>query len=525
MTVNLNPSASRPLPATISATAPAIKAEPAALLGTNGEPIDSFQQAPMEPVMKGHVTQPELTLAGRETKAPPTAPGKTPTVAPGKTPTVAPGKTPTVAPALSLAAPTAPESLTVRPMRKIEAMAGGLVLGKGAVQQLNNNHPEIITSLKDGNIAISTLSGTPTGLNHSFNGVFRLFSSNQNRTGATLMQTVALRNPSDRPVTVTVSAWATTNTSEAPYQDPSKRADGTAFENLETLQRGSTVTPNGPGQYNAARILLGDNELPPQSRKVTIPPGGTVTLPSASLPNGNELITQGNLHSNGPVQVGIVYNTNTPTAAQVEKQLQTGSRLGTSHHDKVPTPLGAPGAIIFGRVAGVTETSTYRGVMSNSQDHSRYLVTGAGEQSFAFNTKRGVDLGTGRNEAARMIARNDNAAYESPLNYGAELNLGGAFHNPTNQPQRVQLFLDSPVSSNDSRVMRGSFEVKLRTSEGAPPQTQTVTVSQAQQTRGKTPLLEFTLQPGASAQVDLRTVYGANNTGPQAIRVVTSKAE
>jgi len=136
-----------------------------------------------------------------------------------------------------------------------------------------------------------------------------------------------------------------------------------------------------------------------------------------------------------------------------------------------------------------------------------------------------VDLGTGRNEAARMVARNDNAAYESPLNYGAELNLGGAFHNPTSQPQRVQLFLDSPVSSNDSRVMRGSFEVKLQTSEGAPPQTQTVTVSQTQQTRGKTPLLEFTLQPGASAQVDLRTVYGANNTGPQAIRVVTSKAE
>ena len=518
MSVKLNPSASRPLQAPISATAPAIKAEPAALLGTNGEPIDRFQQAPMAPVMKGYVTQPELTLAGRETKAPPTAPGSKPTVAPGKTPTVAP--------ALSLAAPTAPESLTVRPMRKIEAMAGGLVLGKGAVQQLNNNHPEIITSLKDGNIAISTLSGTPTGLNHSFNGVFRLFSSNQNRTGATLMQTVALHNPSDKPVTVTVSAWATTNTSEANYQDPSKRADGTAFENLETLQRGSTVTPNGPGQYNAARILLGDNELPPQSRKVTIPPGGTVTLPSASLPDGNELITQGHLHSDGPVQVGIVYNTNTPTAAQVEKQLQAGSRLGTSHHDKVPTPLGAPGAIIFGRVAGVAETSTYRGVMSNSQDHSRYLVTGPGEQSFAFNTKRSVSLGTDRpNEAARMVARNDNAAYESPLNYGAEFNIGGVFHNATSQPQRVQIFLDSPVDSNDSRVMRGTFEVKLRTSERASPQTQYVTVSQAQQTRGKTPMLEFTLQPGASAQADLRTIYGANNTGPQVIRVVTSKAQ
>ena len=515
MTVKLNPSASRPPPSASLAPALAVKAERAALppvLGPKGEQLgDDFHR-------QFDSFQPQ-TLA----QARPTARGRTPTAAPGSTPTAAPGSTPTVAPALSLAAPTAPESLTVRPMRKVEPMAGGLVLGKGAVQQLNNNHPEIITSLKDGNIAISTLSGTPTGLNHSFNGDFRLFSSNQNRTGDTLQQTVALHNPSNKPVTVTVKAWATTTTAEAPYQDPSKKADGTAFENLETLQRGITV--NGPGQYSAARILRGDNELPQQSRTVTIPPGGTVTLPSTSLPNGNELITQGNLHSTGPVQVGIVYNTSTPTTAQVQKQLQTGSRLGTSHHDKVPTPLGAPGAIIFGRVAGVTETSTYRGVMSNSQDHSRYLVTGAGEQSFAFNTKRGVDLGTGRNEAARMVARNDNAAYESPLNYGAEFNIGGVFHNATSQPQRVQIFLDSPVDSNDSRVMRGTFEVKLRTSERASPQTQYVTVSQAQQTRGKTPMLEFTLQPGASAQADLRTIYGANNTGPQVIRVVTSKAQ
>lgn len=565
MSVKLNPTAPRPQQPTSAATPPpATKPELAPMppvLGPNGEllgddygkKVDGFQQsapkpAPMPPVAGNGTPQekpldpstlptyvpPELAPyadkpQAQTSPAPSTPPQAAPTPStpppqPQTTPRpAAPGSTPSVAPTLSLEKPTAPESLTVRSMRQVEPMAGGLVRGQGAVQQLNNNHPEIITTLKGGNVAVSTLSGTPTGLNHSFNGDFRIFSSNQNRTGGTLHQTVALHNPSDKPVTVKVNTWASTTTAEAPYRDTQKNPDGTAFKNRETLQQG--VQPNGPGQLNAARILRGDNELPQQSRTLTIPPGGTVTLPSSAVRNGNELITQGDLHSNGPVQVGIVYNSSPPTTEQVKQQLQTGKSLATSHHDKVPTPLDAPGSIIFGRVAGVAESSSYRGVMSNSQDHSRYLVTGSGEQSFAFNTKRGTDLGTGRNEASRMIARNGNASYESPLNYGAEFSMGGAFHNPTNQPKRVQLFLDSPVSSNDSRVMRGTFEVKLRTSEQGQPQTKYVTVSQTQQTRGKESLLEFTLPPGASYQVDLRTIYGANNTGPQSIRVVTSEAQ
>lgn len=422
---------------------------------------------------------------------------------------------PAVAPA------NAAGALTLRPLPAVATVDGGLVHGKGAVQQLNSNHPEIITreGLAKGNVAISTLA---KGLNHSFNGPFRIFSSNQNRTGAPLHQTLALHNPGNQPVTVTVNTWASTTTREAPYKDTQKNPDGTAFTGRETFTQG--VATNGPGQFNAARILRGDNELPAGKRTLTIPPGGTVTLPSSSVASGQELITQGDLISNGPVQAAIVYNSEAPTTEQVKRQLDAGRYIGTSGHDKEPTPLDAPGAIIFSRVSGVVETSQYEGRLTNSQDHSRYLVTGPGEQSYAFNTKRGVDLGTGRNEASRVLVRaeHNKSAYESPLNYGAEFKLGGTFHNPTQQPRKVRLFIDSPIKSNDSRVMRGTFEVTVRTSPDAPPQKRLVTLSQSQQTRGQTPLAEFTLPPGASYGVDLRTIYGANNTGPQAVRVVTS---
>ena len=122
-----------------------------------------------------------------------------------------------------------------------------------------------------------------------------------------------------------------------------------------------------------------------------------------------------------------------------------------------------------------------------------------------------------------MVARNPNSAYASHLNYGAEFNMGGVFHNPTHAPKKVQVYLDSPVASTDSRVMRGVFEVSGRASPEAAATKNYLTVSQTQQTRSRTPLAEFTLPPGGSYELNLRTLYSANNTGPHSLRVVTSE--
>ncbi len=522
--IKLPPAAQRAVTPPTTSSTPAARPPVADLppvVGPNGELLgddfglkgDSFKPATPPPASR------------------PTTPSASPT--PSRPPVVTtppPPPPPVVTGPVSGGAPTAPASLTLRQMRPVERLDGGLVLGKDAVPQLNSNHPEIITTLAKGGIAVSTLSPQPgasnnsSRLDHSFNGPFRLFSSNQNRTGSPIHQTVALHNPGSEPITVKVKTFATTTTSEAGYLDTQKDANGKAFVNQESVKEG--VHANGPAQRTAARILQGHNEVPASERLVTIPPGGTAVLPSSALPDRNELITQGEFESSGPVQAAIVYNAKPPSLERVKTQLRTEGLLTTSSHDRVPTDPNNPQPgqpFIFGRVAGVAETSTYKGRMSNSEDHTRFLTDVVGEQSFAFNTKQGTDLGTGRVESSPMLARNANAAYASHLNYGAELNLGGTFHNPTDKPKRVRLFIDSPVSSNDSRVLRNVFEVSTRSAPDADPNKRYVTVSQSQQTRGRTPLAEFVVPPGGSYEVDLRALYSANNTGPHAVRVVTDE--
>ncbi len=524
--VKLPPAAAR-VPTTSSPSAaerPAAIADMPPVEGPNGELLgddfgvrgDSFQPtaqptAPVRPTTPSAPTAPSAPVARPPVITPPQAP-----------PTSS-------VPVPSLETPAGAGSLRVRQMRPVEPVAGGLVLGKGAVAQLNSNNPEIITTLAKGGIAVSTLSPSPQAsnnssrLDYSFNGPFRLFSSNQNRTGAPIHQTVALHNPGSEPITVKVKAFATTATGEAPYVDTQKDANGKAFVNRESVLEG--VHANGPAQRNAARILQGHNEVPAAERTLTIPPGETRLLPTSTVPNGQELISQGEFESSGPVQAAIVYNKQKPDLARVKQQLATEGLLTTSSHDPVPTDPNnpRPGGFVFGRVAGVAESSAYRGVLSNSEDHTRFLTDRAGEQSFAFNTKQGNDLGTGRVESSPLARRNANAAYASHLNYGAEMNLGGVFHNPTSTPKRVRLFLDSPVASNDSRVLRNVFEVSVRNAPGAEAQKRLMTVSQSQQTRGRTPLAEVVIPPGGSYELNLRALYAANNTGPHAVRVVTDE--
>lgn len=417
-----------------------------------------------------------------------------------------------------------PFSAKGKPGKKISfngpyrSMEGGLVLGKRRIPQLNSNHPEIITSIERGNIAVSTLAGTPSGLDYRFEGPFAIFSSNQNRSGRTLYQTVAFRNPSDRPVRVIIDSWAATDTSQAPYADSEKGPDGKAFTNRERVVSG--VKPNGPGQYNAALVLTEANQIPTSLRTIVIPPGGVAALPARPLGKGLELVTQGRLRSDGPIEAAILYNTEKVDIPAIERQLLTGRRIETSGHDPVPTPVGAAGPMIFGRVAGVVETAAYEGRMSNSAG-GRFLVDGPDETSFAFNTKRGTDLGTGRNEAARMEARYENAAYESPLNYGSEIRLSGTFANISRESREISIFIDSPIKSNDSRVLRGTFEITVTDPDTGRKSVKTVSVSQTQQTRSRLSLADLRLAPGQEADVTVRTVYGANNTGPHSLRIMS----
>ena len=121
-----------------------------------------------------------------------------------------------------------------------EALEGAFATGADAVPQLNANDPECLTTLShDRVIEVSTLA--PAGrahpdahLDYAFEGRFRVFVSNQNRTGAPVHQVIALHAPGDRAVSVRVLTLASTRTDEAPYRDgPGSPTDTATLAHLK----------------------------------------------------------------------------------------------------------------------------------------------------------------------------------------------------------------------------------------------------------------------------------------------------
>lgn len=412
------------------------------------------------------------------------------------------------------------------PYGGIDRIDGGFAEGAEQPEQLQSNHPERIRRLPGplGAIALSTLS--PRGrlhpeahLDHAFSGPFRVLVSHQNRTGARLWQTLVLHNPGSTDVDVTVDALAGTDTTEAPYFD----LGGRAFPALAPNPGASTA--NGPGDRTATRILLGDNEGPPAGR---VPAGQTRILHTQSHPADKELVTQAELYSDAPVQAAVVYTPTEPTPAALERLLSQGALLPRSPDDPVATPPGAPGALIYGRVAGVVARSTFVGALTNDRAYRRFLTVPGCERRYAFNTRRGgpkVDLGTGVDQAAPLAVgpggrplRYSDAAYANNGNYGAEFVVHVEMHNPTSRGTLSRLCIDTPASIGGgvSRALRNTLAVSL---DGGPPAYWYA--NQAVGTISPDPCIEVSVAPGGTRHVKLRLFYAANNTSPHTLRIKT----
>ena len=116
-------------------------------------------------------------------------------------------------------------SAAKQPSGGIEVLAGRFGADAQSWPQLNANHPEILTAVPpEGAIVVSTLP--PAGradpgvhLDHPFEGPFRIFVSNQNRTGRRIWQAVVLCNVGRSTATIEVRALSSASTREAPYTD------------------------------------------------------------------------------------------------------------------------------------------------------------------------------------------------------------------------------------------------------------------------------------------------------------------
>lgn len=200
--------------------------------------------------------------------------------------------------------------------------------------------------------------------------------------------------------------------------------------------------------------------------------------------------------------------------------------------DKVPTAPGAKGALIYGRVAGVAEGSRWTGTLANNAEKNRLTLKPEEMVSFPISTVTGGTLGTNQVQAAPMVMRYSDTAYEAHGNYGvdydltlplfngsdADLAVGVSFQTPLkdwNTKSSLQFFSDPP----DHVFFRGTIEFAW-TDEHAKSQRKLVHLVEK---RGEAvqPLIELQLKPGELKDVRVRFLYPADCTPPQVLTITT----
>ncbi|RCJ25161.1 hypothetical protein A6770_27865 [Nostoc minutum NIES-26] len=417
-----------------------------------------------------------------------------------------------------------------------------------SIPVFNSNSPEWI---KTEGILLSTFP--PNGkkvpaahLNFAFQGRFDLFAHHYTHTPKdlqTLYLGVILQNPGKKPVTVDVLQAASYLMQDAPFVTLPpyiENNDGKAY--------------SGPGDRAAGDVLRGVRQADFPA-KLVIPAGQSRMLLNHPIPvrnlekpvNGRSsfirLRSSGKVYtasltmfakknSNGSEMPSGTLRDRAPTLAEWQALLNTGNFAGP--RDKTPTPPNATsGALIYGRVAGVSQGSQWQATLV---DNSKATITipqrGKGI-SYTLDTLRGGQLGTEQIQTAKMLVRYPDTAYEAHGNYGVEYDLSLPLSNPTNQTQTVSITLETPLKENklsqggvrfrkpslDFPFFRGTVRLRYINDQG---QQKTRYVHLWHRTgQVLDPLLQVVMPPSTQRQVQVDFIYPPDSTPPQVLTVRT----
>lgn len=398
---------------------------------------------------------------------------------------------------------------------------------------VNSNHPEIV---RGPGIALSTMPWAGAAhQNLMLNGPFEVFAHHQNRSERSLYQAVVLHNPGPEPVRVAVGPSASFVTRDAPYRD--------AAADIADDPHGRLTS--GPGDFVATALLRGERAIAAES--ITLAPGETRLLHSKELFAGNEATSQFTFDASGPVAAAVVIEDAPPTEVAVAARLRAGQRVAPNPGDLPPTPPGAPGGKIYGRVAGVQQGARWVADLGDAGG-AIVLPPGAFSRRWVVNAKEKHTVGTDQVQTAPVITRYPDAAYAAHGNYGLEYDLAIPLRNPTAEPRQVTLDFDTPPTPGAppppppppfwlgllaaalpflkilpdtgqvSRAFRGTVAIETTRGDGHVT-TRLVHVSQKLGTEGSRPLHTITLAPGESATMRVRLRYPANATAPHVLRV------
>ncbi|MFN9693961.1 MAG: DUF3370 domain-containing protein [Synechococcaceae cyanobacterium] len=444
----------------------------------------------------------------------------------------------TPAPPAPVASPSAsaPAAAAVVLRRQaVEALPGGL----DHVPVLNDNTPELITSP---GILLSSFAGRGRGVpaahrDRPLQGTFELFSHHvfagrPETLDSTLWIGVLAAPRGDRPVTLKLLAGATALSQSL---DPSQPA--APFLPLPPLlSQDGTPVWSGPGS-RVATELLARSRSPLLPEQWTLQPGQITTVLALPIPvrgldpllNGRNL--QLRLDSDGAVDVATVAGFGKgeapPSAAQWQ-QLLEGDLAPREH---VPTPPGASGPVVYSRVSGVQIGSSWRARITDPGRSS--LSVSRAPISWPISSLIRGSLGTGQVQTAALQPFYPNTAWAAHGNYGVLYDLTIPLRNDTNGPQRLELSLDSPLktdqpsgglrfrtSPSTAVTFRGTVEVSGLDGDAGRPSGRRAFHLVLRSGMAGPPLGRVTLAPGQQRQMQVRLIYPADATPPQALSLL-----
>lgn len=409
-----------------------------------------------------------------------------------------------------------------------------------SVPLFNSNSPEWVK--KEG-ILLSTFP--PNGkkvpaahLNYAFQGSFNLFAHHFTHTPPdlqTLYIGVILQNPGTQPATVEVQQAASyLMEPEAPFQQKPAQSENP-----------TGAVYSGPGIRAVDNVLRGVRQgtFP---AKLTLGPGQSVLLMNHPIPvrglsrpvNGRSTLMR--LRSSQKVYAASLAmyakknsdgSDRAPTLQEWQQLLNNGALA--LPRDKTPTPPGASGNLIYGRVAGVQQGSAWIAKLMDAGANTLTLPQRGKAISYGISTLRGGKLGTDQIQAGTMIARYPDTAYEAHGNYGVHYDLTLPLRNATDKPQTVAIALETPLKEDrlaknglrfrkpplDFPYFRGTVRLRYKDDTG-----QNVTryvhlwhrVGQVVE-----PMVKLKLRPGETRTAQVDFIYPPDTTPPQVLSVKT----
>jgi hypothetical protein len=428
----------------------------------------------------------------------------------------------------SASTPLSPETVSV-PSR-IMPLPGGL----DKVPMLNSNSPEVVQS-----------EGVLTSHPFDFNGRFDIFAHHIAKADppgdlSTLYLGVLLHNPGKLPATVDVISGASyLSQPDAPFVPVPAVVDNTD---------GSVFA--GPGDRVAGEVLRGRLQKDLFPATVRLEPGATRVLAALPIPvrgltpplNGRSLLAR--LKTDQRVQASTVAlfakrdatgGERPPEESDWAAALKSGKLAGP--RDKTPSLPNAEGAVVYGRVSGVQEGTTWSGRIADESDGAKLTVPALGKSiSFPLSTVPRGTFGTGQVQSAPLLMRTADTAYAAHGNYGVKYDLTIPLVNSSKRDLLVLVKLQSPIKSDEkadcltfykepsARVFfRGTVKSSYVDSQNISHEKYTHLVQH--QGEPGVPLVAQYLKPKESRIVKIELIYPPDATPPHVVTIESSDPE